>query len=222
MIDTVMDEQGEEERRLLPLLGMFHANFGRAYAHLFPPADPFWDHFDAYWSRMAEAAISEKRLTRLSSADFMDVAARKTSGVNIPLAAVCCRYGRLDLLEPWCAFYDAFAAWQQMVDDIFDWMRDLQHGNPSFFLSEGDRQRGEGESIAGWVIRRGFDWGTDCAAASMTDVRARAEGLGSPELVRFLEYRDTEIRRLVGELRRHLQDLTTLVDTFEAPGCAPA
>jgi hypothetical protein len=221
MIDTLMDEQGEEERRLLPLLGMFHANFGRAYARLFPPDEPFWDHFDTYWSSVAEAAICEKRLTRLSSADFIQVAARKTSGVKIPLAAVCCRYGRLDLLEPWCAFYDAFAAWQQMVDDIFDWMRDLQHGNPSFFLSEGERQKREGESIAGWVIRRGFEWGTDRAAASMTDVRARAEGLGSAELLRFLEYRDAEIRRLVGDLRRPLQDLTMLVDTFEGPRCRP-
>ena len=221
MIDTVMDEQAEEERRLLPLLALFHANFGRAYSRLFPPGDPFWGYFDSYWSSVAEAAICEKRLTRLSAGDFTQVAARKTSGVKIPLAALCCRYDRLDLLEPWCAFYDAFAAWQQMVDDIFDWMRDLQHGNPSFFLSEGDRQKREGESIAGWVIRRGFDWGTDRAAAIMTDVQERAEGLGSGELVRFLEYRNAEMHRLAGDLKRHLQDLTVLVDTFETLPASP-
>lgn len=218
MIDTLMDEQGDEERRLLPLLGIFHANFGRAYARLFPPAHPFWDHFDRYWSSVADAAICEKRLTRMSSDDFNRVAARKTSGVKIPLAAVCCRYDRPDLLEPWCAFYDAFAAWQQMVDDTFDWMRDLQHGNPSFFLSEGERQKGEGESIAGWVVRRGFAWAIGQAAVSLADVRVRAEGLSSPELVRFLEYRDEEIRRHAGEVAAQLRELTTLVDAFEPLG----
>ena len=218
MIDNVMDENAEEDRRLLPLLGLLHTVFIRAYVRLFSPDDPFWTHFDRHWSGGAEAAIRETRLRRLALGDFNEVAARKTTGVKIPLAAVCCRYDRLDLLEPWCAFYDAFAAWQQMVDDTVDWMRDLRHGTPSFFLSEGERQKGPGESIAGWAVRRGFAWGIDRAAAMMAALREDAGRLGSPELVRFLEYRDAEIRTHAGELRRQLEGLGHLVDTFEPAG----
>ena len=221
MIDNLMDENAREERDLLPLLGMFHANFSRAYSRLFPPDEPFWNHFDRHWSGVAEAAIRERRLRHVSRTEFTEIAARKTSGVKIPLAAVCCRYDRLDLLEPWCAFYDAFASWQQMLDDTFDWMRDLQHGNPSFFLSEGERQKGPGESIAGWVVRRGFAWGIQQAEAMMEDVRRHAERLDSAELVRFLEYRDAEIRGHAGELLRQLSGLAMLVDTFEPVGKVP-
>lgn len=215
MIDNVMDENAEQERRLLPLLGIFHTAFHRAYTRLFPPDDPFWDHFDRHWSGVTEAAIRETCLTGLSLEDFNAISARKTVGVKIPLAAVCCRYDRPDLLPSWCAFYDAFAAWQQMVDDTLDCMRDLRHGTPSFFLSEGERQKSPGESIAGWVVRRGFAWGIDHASAIMAGLRTDAGRLGSPELVRFLEYRDAEIRVHAGELRRQLQALATAVDTFE-------
>jgi hypothetical protein len=218
MIDNVMDGHGGEERRLLPLLGIFHTTFHRAYARLFPPEDPFWNHFDRHWSGVSEAAIRETRLTRLSLDDFQQIAARKTTGLKIPLAAVCCRYDRPDLLDSWCAFYDAFAAWQQMVDDTLDCMRDLRHGTPSFFLSEGERQKNPGESITAWVVRRGFAWGTDRASAMMTDLRTDAGRLGSPELVRFLEYRDAEIRAHAAELRRQLQALATAVDAFEPAG----
>jgi hypothetical protein len=218
MIDNVMDENAEQERRLLPLLGIFHTTFLRAYARLFPPDDPFWDHFDRHWSGVTEAALREARLTRLSLEDFNGISARKTVGVKIPLAAVCCRYDRLDLLSSWCAFYDAFAAWQQMVDDTLDCMRDLRHGTPSYFLSEGERQKNRGESIAGWVVRRGFAWGMDRASAMMSDLRADVAVLGSPALARFLEYRDAEVRTLAAELRRQLQALATAVDTFEPAG----
>ena len=80
----------------------------------------------------AEAAIREKQATHVSLDDFREIAARKTSPRQIPLAAVCCRYDRLDLLEPWCAFYDRFAGWQQMLDDTFDWVNDLRHGNATY------------------------------------------------------------------------------------------
>jgi len=215
LIDNLMDESAVEERRLLPLLGLLHANFYRAYARLFPPEAPFWEHFDRHWSATAEAAIREKQLTELSTSDFLDVAARKTSGVKIPLAAVCCRYDRPDLLEPWCDFYDRFARWQQMLDDTFDWTRDLRGGNPTFFLSEGARRKRRGESVSGWVVRRGFAWGTDWLAAAMQDLRLHAERLDSPELIRFLEYRESEVHEHAEHLKGLLKDVAILADVFE-------
>jgi hypothetical protein len=215
IIDNLMDEEAAEERRLLPLLGILHANFSRAYARLFPADDPFWNHFDRYWSSTAEAAIREKRLTQVSLNDFTEIAARKTSGVKIPLAAVCCRYDSPGLLEPWCVFYDSFACWQQMLDDTFDWVRDLRHGNATFFLSEGHRQKRPGESVSGWVVRRGFAWAMSQLAAAMHDLRVQAERLESAELVRFLEYRDAEVREYARGLTEKLNGVAMIADVFE-------
>ncbi len=215
MIDNVMDEQAEEERSLLSLLGILHANFVRAYARLFPPDDPFWNYFDRYWMSTAEAALRDGRLTEVSASDFIEIAARKTTGVKIPMAAVCCRYNRLDLLEPWCAFYDRLACWQQMLDDTFDWVHDLRQGRATFFLSEGHRQKQFGESISGWVVRRGFAWGIGQLAAAMQELRTFAARLDSPELARFLEYRDADVRECAQEITHHLKDIAMLADVFE-------
>lgn len=215
LIDNVMDEDGVEERRLLPLLAILHSNFVRAYAELFPAGAPFWDHFDRYWSATVEATIRDKALTQLSADDFAKVAARKASGVKVPMAAVCCHYSRLDLLEPWCAFYDQYACWLQMANDTFDWVRDLRDGNVTFFLSEGSRQRRDGESVPGWVVRRGFAWGIHWLEDTMRNVRRHAEGLSSPELVRFLDYRESEARQQGLELGSQLKELVAVADVFE-------
>lgn len=221
IIDNVMDEGAQDERRLIPLLGILHANFMRPYTRLFPPDDPFWRYFDRYWIATAEAAVREERLREVSSTDFIEIAARKTSGVKIPISAVCCRYRRLDLLEGWCDFYDRLACWQQMLDDTFDWVHDFRHGRATFFLSEGHRQKRAGESVAGWVVRRGFAWAIDQLAATMRELRRDAERLGSPELERFLEYRDAELRDCGQELSDNLRAIASLADLFEPPRNEP-
>jgi hypothetical protein len=215
LIDNVMDENGANERALLPVLGLLHSTFIREYARLFPSDARFWDHFDRYWAATAEAAIREKALSRLSADDFFTVAARKTSGIKIPLAAVCCRYNRMDLLEPWCAFHDRLACWQQMADDAFDWVHDLRHGNATFFLSEARRRKHSAESVSGWVIRGGFAWAISWLDESMRELRRHAEQLESPELARFLTYRDGEIRDRWLDLRSKLVEVARLVDVFE-------
>jgi hypothetical protein len=218
LIDNVMDENPEEERALLPLLGILQANFIRAYVQLFPSGSPFWDHFERYWNATAEAALRDKMIARYSADEFVEVAARKTSGVKIALAAVCCRSDRLDLLEPWCAFYDRLACWQQMADDVFDWVRDLRHGNVTYFLSEGFRQKRPGESVSGWVVRRGFAWGIDWLEETMRDVRRHAERLESPEVMRFLLYREAALRELALDVNANLLAVTRVADAFEPVG----
>jgi hypothetical protein len=215
LIDNVMDENGAQERRLLPVLGLLHSNFVREYTRLFPSDAPFWDHFNRYWAATAEAAIRDKILPRLSLDDFFNVAARKTSGIKIPLAAVCCRYDRTDLLEPWCDFHDRFACWLQMADDTFDWVHDLRNGDVTFFLSEAHRQKRNGESVSGWVIRRGFAWAINWLEEAMRDLYQHARRLESPELIRFLTYRDAEIRERWLDLSSKLKDVAMLVDVFE-------
>jgi hypothetical protein len=221
LIDDVMDENTAEARALLPLVGVLHAHVIRPYAELFGPNAPFWDHFEQFWSATAEAAVRDKTLRNISAELFFEVAAQKTSGVKIPLAAACCRHKRADLLESWCAFYDTLAAWQQMADDTFDWVRDRQYGNVTFFLSEGDRQKLTGESVPGWVVRRGFAWALTWLDDVMGELRRRAQGLDSPELVRFLEYREAEVCEHALAHSARLKELSALADAFE-PGVTPA
>jgi len=220
LIDNVMDENASEERALLPLLGILHSNFVLAYAALFPPGDPFWSHFHRHWNATCEAALREKALSAISSTEFRDVVAAKKSGIKIALAAVCCRYGRLDLLGPWCEFFDRFSCWQQMANDTFDWVRDLRHGNRTYLLSEGSRQKRARESVAGWMVRRGFAWSIGWLDEEMRGLRGAARQLHSPELVRFLEYRDAEVREHALDLGPKLEEVTRLVDAFEPPGSA--
>jgi hypothetical protein len=215
LIDNVMDENAERERNLLPLLGLLHSAFIRPYFDLFPADAAFWDHFDRHWGATMEAAFRDKRLTSLSADDFVKVAAQKTAGVKIPLAAVCCRYERVDLLQPWSAFYDRLAQWQQMANDTFDWIRDLRHGNTTFFLSEGYRQKRTSESVSGWVVRGGFAWAVDWLHDAMWDVRREAAQLDCPELERFLEYRDAEVRDRELEVTSKLAQVAWVADAFE-------
>jgi hypothetical protein len=217
LIDDVMDENAAEARALLPLVGVLHANFIRPYAELFGPSAPFWEYFDRFWSRTAAAAFRDKTSPSISADVFAEVAAQKTAGVKIPLAAVCCRHAREDLLPSWCAFYDVLAAWQQMADDTFDWVRDRQHGNATFFLSEGDRQKLAGESVPGWVVRRGLAWALAWLDDVMAELRRRAQGLDCPEVVRFLDYREAEVREHALEHGARLKELAALADAFE-PG----
>ena len=49
----------------------------------------------------------------------------------------------------------------------------------------------------------------------MRDLRRDAEKLESPELVRFLEYREAEVREYVEELRRNLKEVATVANAFE-------
>jgi hypothetical protein len=215
LIDNLMDEDGADERTLLPLVAILHANVFHGYAALFPPGDAFWDHFGRHWHRTAETAVRERLTREISEQDFIEWVGQKTAGVKISLAAVCCRYRRMDLLEPWCAFYDYLACWQQMLGDTFDWLRDRRNGTSTFFLSEGARQKRDGESIAGWVVRRGFSWSVGWLSASMDRLRIQAESLESPELLRFLEYRDTEARDRAAGLTAQLTELAAVADVFE-------
>ena len=64
-------------------------------------------------------------------------------------------------------------------------------------------------------MRRGFTWAVDWLADAMATLRSQAEQLGSPEVVRFLEYRAASIREHRLELGPLLKELTTVADAFE-------
>lgn len=215
LVDDVVDRAPAARPLLLPMSGFFHAEFQSTYARYFRPESAFWEHFYRFWFEMAEATVEQARLPDLSSVDFLRLSAAKSGGAKIPLAAVCEYYGRPDLLQRWCDFFDAFAAWSQMLDDVFDWFSDRAQGSMTYFLSEARRRKQHGESVASWVLREGIQWGCDYAAIQMRALRSFAAELGSNDLVQLIDNRQMEVAQVWRSLRPQLPALAKLAFVFE-------
>ena len=214
LIDDVVDSAPAARPLLLPLLGFLHAEFQSTYTRYFPPDSNFWDRFQYDWFKMAEAAVEQTRLPEVSSDDFLRLSAAKSGGVKIPLAAVCRFYGRPDLIQGWCDFFDGFAAWSQMQDDVFDWSRDSAQGCTTYFLSEARRRKRLDESVSSWVVREGLEWGYSRTVNQMHAARAVAAQLGSDRLVRFIDYRETQVAQVWKRLSPQLPALAKLALVF--------
>jgi hypothetical protein len=189
MIDNVMDEPDPAEIRILPLANCFHSQFQSVYLEYFPFGDPFWDVFHRTWLQSAEASLLDAGQDLIDERRFLEVAARKTCAGKIPLAAVCRRCGRTAVPDPWLTVFDRMAAVHQMSNDLFDFQRDLDARNATYFLSEGMRRKREAETVSGWVVREGFDWGVDLLDRWLEELASCAEACGSPGLERYVELR---------------------------------
>ena len=215
LIDNLLDRQDGPERRLLPAAAFFHAQFQSPYHRYFPPDSPFWDFFHATWTSMAEATLKDAATTDFSEEEFAAVAARKSAGVKIPLAAVCFRYERADWLPRWCAFYDRLACWNQMLNDLLDWQKDRNREISTFFLSEAKRSKRAGESVTGWMVRRGFTWACGLLQSWMHELQVLAPALHSADLEAYLEYREREIANWQRTVAPDLVRLARLASLLE-------
>ena len=144
----------------------------------------------------------------------MAIAAKKTSAAKIPLAAVCHRYRRQDLIEPWVDFHDVLGCWHQMWNDLRDWTADERNGIATYFLSHARQAKGPNETIAEWVIREGYDWGLTALDGWMRDMKDRATALRSPDLVEYLTRRDALERRRHEDIRSGLRNLGKLLEAI--------
>lgn len=215
LIDDVIDNSPAARHSLLPLLGFFHAEFQRVYGHYLKPDSVFWDHFHRIWGRMADATVEQGRLTEISVEDFRRLSAARSGGLKIPLAAACEFYQRPDLIPAWCAFFDQFAVWSQMLDDIFDWASDYGQGTASYFLSEARRRKGENDSVSLWILEEGLDWGYEFALSQLRELRLAATGLETERLLRFIDYRQAQVAELWRELHSQSPALARLALAFE-------
>jgi hypothetical protein len=215
LIDNVMDAPNAAESRLLPLLGFFHSQFQTAYSPHFPPESGFWGFFQATVARMAEATTQAAGMTEFTAEDFTRISSAKFGGGKIPLAAACFRYNRPDLLGPWCAFYDVFAAWSQTVDDLLDWTGDAVAGTATYFLSEANRRKRHDESAAAWILREGLAWGYAESEMRMRQLHDMAKELRSQPLTRYLAYRQRQLASLWRELQPQLDSLSRLALVLE-------
>jgi hypothetical protein len=215
LIDDVADGDPAARPHLLPLLGFFHAEFQSTYARYFHSDSAFWERFHYTWVEMAAATVEQTRLSDVSSCDFPRLSAAKAGGVKIPLAAVCEFYGRPDLLERWCAFFDSFAVWSQMVDDVSDWVGDYAQATTTWFLSEAKRRKQCDESASSWILREGMEWGYGHAASQMQALRDSAMELKNENLVRYLDDRQTQVAQLWRTLHSQLPALSRLALALE-------
>lgn len=196
MLDDVMDGHPIEPAAL-PAMHAFHLRFTRTYHRHFPFDSPFWRHFERLLAITAETAAAEATLREMTPEDFLNVGARKTAAALIPVAAVCVRHDRMDLLDPWEKMFTLFGRWHQMRDDLLDWSEDWESGTPSWLVSEAKRRRGEGESVPVWMGREGFAWVKSLMRTWMDETIQAASGLNSPKLVHYLEQRDEEFAQFI-------------------------
>lgn len=193
MIDDLMDGDDPPGPTVLPALITLHTEFHVAYQRHFPHRHPFWDALVGASFTAAETASRDAGLTDIDRAQFLAISARKIAGALVPIAAVCHRYDRVDLLAPWSAFVDLLGCWHQMRNDVFDWSRDLAKGRATYFLSHAASQAGRDGAIAEWVITDGLDWGRAELDAWMEQLLVAGGELGSPPLMNYLQERRRDL-----------------------------
>ena len=213
MIDDLMDREREPGSEVLPALIAFHTEFQRAYHRWFPANHPFWESFVAASLAAAETASKDAGLTEIDRAQFVATSARKTAGARIPIAAVCHRSQRPDLLGPWFALVDLLGRWHQLLNDIEGWSRDLDHERQTWFLSEGARRKDPEASISEWVVADGLAWGFGELDRWMRELLDAAGELDCPPLLAYLELRQNEF---VNMRERLMPGLAALKDLAAA------
>jgi hypothetical protein len=190
LVDDLMDGRRPEPPQVIPAMLVLHAEFQYAFQSYFPADHAFWSDFFAASYEAAETAAADAAVREIDRAEFLAVSSRKVAGVKVPLAAVCHRYGGVDLMEPWTRLVVVLGRWHQMRNDIFDWRRDLEAGATTYFLSEAARRVGAGGSIHGWVLGEGLAWGMAELELWMDELLTVADAeLESAPLVAYLRQR---------------------------------
>ena len=211
LIDNLMDGHATVELKLLPALSFFQTQFQAVYRPYFAADQPFWDSFNTIWFHSAEATLQDATLTDLDARQFEQVSAQKVCAAKIPLAAACYRHSRPDLIEPWSHLVDLLGCWHQLLNDLFGWHRDYACQTRTYFLAEAERRREADEPVAGWVAREGFGWAIGKSYGWMSALKVLADDLHSPELIAYLETRETMLHRQTQEVTAGLETISKIV-----------
>jgi hypothetical protein len=185
LLDDMMDG-ARVDAAVMPALAVFQMQFQQPYVNYFPASDRFWQTFVSEWTLSAEITCIDAAFTTLTEADFKRVSGKKATAAFIPIAAVCFRYQRPDLLARWTEFFTLLVRWHQMRDDFRDWSKDEQSGIQTWLLCEAERRRVATESTASWLGREGFQWVKDVMDAWMAELVTAAEQLDSPPALAYV------------------------------------
>ncbi len=209
LIDDVMDAH-DPDPVILPMLSVWDAQFQETYSRHFPANHPFWQYFHQILQRSAAVTAEEATFRNIDLPAFLNFSAAKSCGATIAMLAVCYRRGRLDSFPAWVRFWEVFARWNQLRDDLFDWHRDLEGGIPSYLLSEGERRKTTEESVSNWFVREGFAWATGVLGEWTRDMKRESSQLNSPKLEQYVELRATDLDRQIADTAARLKSLATL------------
>ena len=215
LIDNLMDGHATVELELLPALGLFHTQFQLVYQRYFTVDHPFWELFTTIWLHSAEATMKDATLVGIDATLFEQVAAQKVCAVKIPLAAVCYRYDRPELIEPWFRLVDLLGCWHQFLNDLLGWHRDHTRQTRTYFLSEAERRREVDEAVVSWIAREGLNWAIDKLETWMSSLQDLAVNLSSPDLETYLNTRNQMLQQQKEEIAEGLQNLAKLVNLSE-------
>jgi hypothetical protein len=215
LIDNAMDGDTTVDLKLLPALNFFHTQFQAVYHSYFPAGHPFWDDFTGIWFQSGESAMRDASLSDIGEAQFKQVAAQKVCAVKIPIAAVCYHNEQQAMTEPWFQLADLLGCWHQMMNDLFDWYKDMQCETRTYFLSEAGRRKAQNESIAAWVIREGFAWGCNTLDAWMVELKEMAQNLQSPDLLTYLKEREALFLDRKAQVIAGFQNMARLLAALE-------
>jgi hypothetical protein len=199
MLDDIMDGHAIE-RATMPALYPFHTRFVRPYQKYFEHGSAFWGEFERILMLTVEAVSGEASLAAVTAEHFLCFSARKQAAAAIPMAAVCARYGRPEMLAPWESVLTSFARWHQMRDDVMDWKSDLEAGQPTWLLTEAELRRGAGEPVAAWMGREGYRWARGVMEGWIAETLEAAHELQSPALIGYLNRRNQHFSRQIGRM----------------------
>ena len=214
LIDNVMDGHGPGGRELLPLLGFLHSEFHYPYQEYFPAEHPFWGEFRSLWYGSADAAFHDALLDEIDRNRFLEVSSKKVSAAKIPVAAMAHRLGRAADLGDWFELCDLLGRFEQFMDDLFDWQHDLGSGGRTYFLAEASRRKRPAESIAGWVVRDGFDWGVRTLEGWLDELESVAARIGSRDVQAHVEGRKRLMEERCARIRPVFRSLRELAPAF--------
>ena len=215
LIDNVMDGDGSaEQRKLLPALGFFHTRFQSPYHRYFPEGHPFWTFFQRAWDEHTDATTKDGFTELIDTETFVQVAGRKFSATKVPAAATALRYSMAAAIEPWCDFIDHLGAFAQMANDFFDWHHDDKFGIPTYLRSEWHRRRADGESLASWYVREGFEWGRSLLTQWAVNLQGEAIALNSPNAVKWLAERIDVLHADIDAVADGLRPIRAVYDAW--------
>ncbi len=210
--DHLIDEQLPEPAGSALLAQACFERAWRILQRLFPPAPPFWSHFEFLWAelRWSQAAERQWQLepAEISPADFRRAARAKAAPVVITLAALEEAGAQPALLETGGESLLEFGAAAQLIHDVGDWRDDVLTGHHTYFLS---RAATPADLVAGrpalnqiqagfhqsWLdfdcLRLAGDWlgaaerlGEQVACPAWCDYLRRCRGLLDEEFTRCL------------------------------------
>ena len=207
LVDNLMDGHSSAEMKLLPAAAFFHTEFMRVYQQYFSADHPFWQLFRKTWMRANDAAARGAGTAEFGSEEFATITVAKIAAAEIPLTAAAYHMGRPDLLPPWLDFCKRLAHWFQIMDDLFDWHRDLHSGQTSYLLSEARCRKAAEESVEAWMLREGVDRGMDRLQSGLQELKAQVRALDSEDAELFLFERGQLLAQDRAELRAGLNTL---------------